>query len=290
VVNIRFAHMLSFSISEKVENLYLPNKRITCFPIHSDIPFEEQEVALIKPDQDELRIIVATNAAESSVTIPDVDNVICLGLCKQLSYNPKSHRQMLVPAWISKANATQRAGRTGRVAPGNVFRLYPREVYERGFEPYEMGEMLRIPLDSVILMLKEIIPQSEGITGVLRSCLEPPDLAAIDNSLLHLHKARFTTSPNDDCGLTELGKFVLALGIDLELGSLVGLGIQFGVGVEAIQLAGILACDKGPWLITNPLVHETAQFNGEFVLSFGFRCCLTLLIHRHNASNLDEQG
>jgi ATP-dependent RNA helicase DHX29 len=264
------AHIPSLSISEKVEKLYVTNKRITCFPIHSDIPFEEQETALTKPDLDEVKIIVATNAAESSLTIPDVDNVICLGLCKQLSYNPKSHRQMLVPSWISKANAIQRAGRTGRVAPGNVFRLYPREIYERGFEAYEMGEMLRIPLDSVVLMLKEIIPQSESITGVLRSCLEPPDLAAIEKSLFHLHKARFTTSANDDCGITELGKFVLALGIDLELGSLVGLGIQFGIGVEAIQLAGILACDRGPWLMSNPLVHETDRFNGGLVEKFAF--------------------
>lgn len=263
---------------------------MTCCPVHSDIPFEEQEKALAMPDKDELKIIVATNVAESSLTIPEVDNVICLGLCKQLRYNPKSHRQMLVPAWISKANAIQRAGRTGRVASGNVFRLYSRQVYEYGFEPYENGEILRIPLDSVILTLKDIIPESESIARVLRSCIEPPDLDAIDNSLVHLHKARFTTSSQDDCGITELGKFVASLGIDLELGSLVGLGIQFGVGAEAIQLAGILACDKGPWHMGNPLVHETDQFNGGFLEISGFKDRLMLLMHRNNAANLDKQG
>ena len=217
----------------------------------------------MQPKRDEVKVIVATNAAESSLTIPEVDNVICLGLCKQLTYNARSHRQMLVPAWISKANAIQRAGRTGRVAPGTVYRLYPRSIYENCFEPFEIGEILRIPLDSVVLMLKEIIPQSESVTNVLRNCLEPPDLGSIDNSLLHLHKARLITTAIDDCEITELGKFVLALGIDLSLGCLVGLGIQFAVGPEAIQLAGILACDKGPWLMSNPLVHPIGQYNGK---------------------------
>lgn len=267
IPNIVIAHIFDLRISEAIQKIYIASKRITCCPIHSDIPFEEQQQALVRPEQDEVKIIIATNAAESSLTIPDVDNVVCLGLCKQLSYNAKSHRQKLVPAWISKANAIQRAGRTGRVAPGTVYRLYPREVYECGFAPFEMGEMLRIPLDSVVLMLKEIIPQYESVTSVLRSCLEPPDLGSIDNSLRHLHKARFTTTGNDDSGITQLGKFVLALGVDLTLGSLVGLGIQFGVGPESIQLAGVLSCDKGPWLMSNPLVHPVDQYNGKIFVS-----------------------
>ena len=90
--------------------------------------------------------------AESSVTLPSVDHVICLGLCRQIIYNQASHRQMLTSAWISRASATQRAGRTGRVRPGNVYRLYTRKAYESCLEEFEPGEMVRIPLDSVILM------------------------------------------------------------------------------------------------------------------------------------------
>eukprot|EP00957_Ditylum_brightwellii_P103459 7883547-Ditylum_brightwellii.AAC.1 len=71
--------------------------------------------AFDSPEKGKVKIIIATNAAESSVTLPDVDHVICLGLCKQISYNPQSHRQILDSTWISRASATQRAGRTGRV-------------------------------------------------------------------------------------------------------------------------------------------------------------------------------
>ena len=67
-----------------------------------------------------MKVVVATNAAESSLTLPDVDNVICFGLCKRIEYNEQSHRQHLSSSWISRANAKQRAGRAGRVRPGQV--------------------------------------------------------------------------------------------------------------------------------------------------------------------------
>lgn len=106
------------SISELIERLNVHNVTFTCFPIHSDIPFEEQMEAFKPPIEGEVKVVIATNAAESSVTLPDVDHVICLGLCKQIVYNKSSHRQQLIPTWISRASATQRAGRTGRVRNG----------------------------------------------------------------------------------------------------------------------------------------------------------------------------
>ncbi len=57
-----------------------------------------------------VKIILATNAAESSITLPDVDMVICLGTHKALRYESTSHRVQLVNTWVSKASATQRAG------------------------------------------------------------------------------------------------------------------------------------------------------------------------------------
>jgi HrpA-like RNA helicase len=103
------------SLSEKLENL----PRYKVFAIHSDIPFEEQEAAFQPCGPDEVKVVIATNAAESSITLPDVDCVICLGTHKAIRYNTKSHRIQLVNTWISKASATQRAGRTGRVSKIN---------------------------------------------------------------------------------------------------------------------------------------------------------------------------
>lgn len=251
------------AITEIIEKVEVPGTTFRCLPIHSDIPFEDQLEVFKPPEENEVKIVVATNAAESSVTLPDVDNVICLGVCKQIVYNPSSHRQILSAAWISKASATQRAGRTGRVRNGTVYRLYPRETFAVHMSSFEPGEMVRIPLDSVILMLKEMLPDEEGVSETLMSCIEPPSFETIENSLVSLHTAHFTTSPDDDCLITTLGSFVSALGIDLLLGSLIGLGIQFGVGPEAIQLAAILSVPKSPWLMSNPLVHSVKEYNGK---------------------------
>jgi superfamily II DNA/RNA helicase len=108
------------AVTEEIEKLCVDGVRYNCLPIHSDIPFEDQLDAFKKPAPDEVIVIIATNAAESSVTLPAVDCVVCTGLCKQIIYSETSHRQMLMPAWISKASATQRAGRTGRLRPGTV--------------------------------------------------------------------------------------------------------------------------------------------------------------------------
>jgi HrpA-like RNA helicase len=251
------------SIIDLVEQLYVPGAKFTCFPIHSDVPFEEQMAAFDTPAADEIKVIIGTNAAESSITLPDVDHVICLGLQKQIVYNPATHRQLLTPAWISQASAIQRAGRTGRVRNGNVYRLYTRAVFEEYMAKFEIGEMSRVPLDSLILDLKQIL--HEETTPVLLECLEPPELRTIERSFESLHEKKFLSTPDDSGDITNLGSFVSSLGIDLLLGSLIGLGIQFGVGAEAIEIAAILSFSKSPWIISNPLFHESSEFNGKFI-------------------------
>jgi HrpA-like RNA helicase len=131
-------------------------------------------------------------------------------------------------------------------------------------DEFEQGEMVRVPLDNVILQLKQIF-NDERVTDVLASCLEPPNLRTIDRSFESLFSSNFITSSTDDdsCHITHLGHFVSALGIDLALGSLIGLGIQFGVGAEAIQLAGILSFPKTPWIQSNPLYYEAGEFNSK---------------------------
>ena len=247
------------AITECIDSFCVSGIRFSTCPIHSDIPFEEQMEAFNEPDDDEVKVIIATNAAESSVTLPTVDHVICMGLCRQVIYNPTSHRQMLAPMWISQASAKQRAGRTGRVRPGNVYRLYTREAFQQYMDEFDPGEISRTPLDSVILMLKEML--HEEVIPVLNDCIEPPSMETIDRSFESLYRSNFIQEPNDEADITSLGSFVSSLGIDLTLGSLIGLGIQFGVAAEAIEMAAMMSFPKTPFQITNPLFHDPATFN-----------------------------
>jgi Helicase conserved C-terminal domain len=258
------------AITEAIEGIYVVGVRYTCFPIHSDIPFEDQLAAFDAPEANEVKIIIATPAAESSVTLPAVDHCIDLGLCRQIVYNVASHRQTLTPTWISRASAKQRAGRTGRVRPGTVYRLYTKKAYVQYMDEFEPGEMVRIPLDSVILMLKEML--DEKVTPVLLGCLEPPNTSSIDRSFESLHQWNFIESPTDDGKITVLGSFVTSLGMDLRFGSLIGLGIQFGVAAEAVELASVMSFPKSPFQITSPLIHSPAEYNEIASITFMSRC------------------
>ena len=97
-------------------------------------------------------------------------------------------------------------------------------------DPFESGEMVRIPLDQVILSLRDMM--NEAVTPILLDCLEPPDVTNIERSFESLFTSNFITDASDRGEITSLGGLVVALGIDLKLGALVGLGIQFGVAAE----------------------------------------------------------
>ena len=134
------------------------------------------------------------------------------------------------------------------------------------FAPFEAGEILRSPLDSVILSLRDML--NEPVTKILLECLEAPDVTTIERSFQSLHASNFISRPDDEGEITSLGELVVALGIDLKLGALVGLGIQFGIPAESIELAGILSFPKAPWAISTPMYHDSATFNelGELMM------------------------
>ncbi len=253
----------TIALGEEIEKLRTRDHKIrfTFVPIHSEIPYEDQMVVFKPPKQNEVKVIVATNSAQSGITLPHVDHVICLGLSKQIQYNESSHRQKLVMSWISNACAKQRAGRTGRVRPGTVYRLYTREAFTSFLEKFEPGEILRTPLDHVILYLKKMM--QEDAQKILSKCIEPPKLSTVKRSLQSLFERNYITNPDNSGKITHRGSFVLAAGMDLALGSLVGLGIQFGVGPEALEMAAILSFSKPAWIIAIPTFHSVEEFNGE---------------------------
>ena len=93
-------------------------------------------------------------------------------------------------------------------------------------------------------------------------CIEPPDTANVQRSFESLYNSNFISHPSSQGDITALGSLAVALGIDLALCSLVGLGIQFGLAAESVSLAAILSFPKSPWVVTNPLYHDTDQYNG----------------------------
>lgn len=136
-------------------------------PLYGDLPFEEQERAIL-PSQ-KRKVVLATNIAETSLTIEGVGVVIDSGLARRLQYDPRTGMNRLLTVTISRASAEQRKGRAGRLGPGVCYRLYSRHVLQ-SMLPYSPPEILSVDLASLVL---ELAAWGVKDPGTL-SWLDPP--------------------------------------------------------------------------------------------------------------------
>ena len=166
-------------------------------PLHSTVSRSEQDKVFNYCPANVRRIIVSTNIAESSITIPDVKYVIDFCLTKQLIRDESSSFTALRMSWASKSNCDQRKGRAGRLSTGTVYRMVPREFYHTQLDGHQVPEMLRIPLHQTILKVKTLrIPGS--IYEILLDAIDPPNGAAIRQSVLELMEAGALELPTGD--------------------------------------------------------------------------------------------
>jgi ATP-dependent RNA helicase DHX37/DHR1 len=143
--------------------------------------------------------IVATNVAETSLTIPGIRYVVDTGRAKERKYEEKTGVQSFEIDWVSKASAGQRAGRAGRTGPGHCYRLFSSAVYERDFAQFSRPEILRMPIESVVLQMK-----SMGIDNVVNFPFPtPPERLALQKAEKLL---QFLGALNKENHITELGK------------------------------------------------------------------------------------
>jgi len=128
------------------------------------------------------KVVLATNIAETSLTINGIRYVIDCGLCKQRGFDPKTGIDSLLLTPISKAAARQRTGRAGREAPGLCYRLFPESAYHELY-PSTVPEIQRCSLDHVVLQLKSI-----GVNDVLNfEYMSPPPTSALKTALVRLY-------------------------------------------------------------------------------------------------------
>jgi ATP-dependent helicase HrpB len=122
----------------------------TIHPLYGDLPFEEQESAIVPSKK--RKVVLATNIAETSLTIEGVRVVIDSGLARRMRYDPRTGMNRLFTVTISRASAEQRKGRAGRLGPGVCYRLYDPHVFQ-SMAPYTPPEMLTLDQASLVLQL-----------------------------------------------------------------------------------------------------------------------------------------
>jgi ATP-dependent RNA helicase DHX37/DHR1 len=130
--------------------------KVHVLPLYSQLPTNQQLRVFEPPPEGSRLIVLATNVAETSLTIPGIRYVFDCGRVKEKKYDMVTGVQSFEIGWISKASANQRAGRAGRTGPGHCYRLYSSAVFERDFEEYSPPEILRTPLEGVVLQLKSM--------------------------------------------------------------------------------------------------------------------------------------
>ncbi|XP_022106993.1 putative ATP-dependent RNA helicase TDRD9 [Acanthaster planci] len=224
-----------------------PTHRLWVLPLHSTITTQEQARAFVKAQDGFRKVILATNIAESSITVPDIKYVIDFMLTKCMVCDPETNYQSLKLHWASKANAIQRKGRAGRVSSGKVYRLVTREFYEDCIQDYGIPEMRRCPLERLILQVK-MLDLGEP-RAILALALEPPNLDNITRTVLLLKEvgALSTTtggviSPSDSDGdLTFVGRVLANLPVDIRIGKVLLLGHVFDCLKECLIIGASLS-------------------------------------------------
>jgi len=183
-------------------------------PIYSVLPSEMQARIFEKTPPGARKVVLATNIAETSLTIDGIKYVVDSGFCKMTSFNPRTGMETLIVTPISKASANQRAGRAGRTAPGKCFRLYTAASYQKELDETTIPEIQRANLASIVLMLKSL--GIEDLVGF--DFMDPPPPETLIRALEQLYALG---GLNDEGDLTKIGRRMAEFPLDPMLSKMI---------------------------------------------------------------------
>ena len=212
------------------------------YPLHSSFSSEEQQAAFLVPPPGMRKIVLATNIAETGITIPDVTCVIDTGKHKEMRFDERRQLSRLIQSFISRANAKQRRGRAGRVQEGICFHLFTKFRHDSIMAEQQTPEMLRLSLQDLVMRVK--ICKLGDIEHALSQALDPPSLKNIRRAIDALIDVDALT-PSEE--LTPLGQQLAKLPLDAQLGKLIILASIFNCVDFALTTAAILS-SKSPFL------------------------------------------
>lgn len=221
--------------------------------LHSSIP-EESHGNIFKDPEGKRRIIISTNIAESSITLPDVRYIIDFGLTKELVFNSSTKCERLQMQWACKAVMQQRAGRAGRVAEGVCFRLMPEDFY-KSLRDHSIPEIQRCPLDKLVLKVKQLNLGTPAL--ILSRAIQPPNLNEIIATEEYLREMGALT---DDNKLTWLGRVYADMPCDVKISRLCLFGYIFSCLHECLLMGALMSQEKPIFLSFAHMDFKHSQY------------------------------
>lgn len=220
---------------------YPETGELVAVPLYSSLPPAQQQLIFEPPPGPKFpggpggrKVVVATNIAETSITIDGIVYVVDPGFAKQKVYNPRIRVESLLVSPVSKASASQRSGRAGRTQPGKCFRLYTEKAFKTELTEQTYPEILRSNLGSVVLTLKKL-----GIDDLVHfDFLDPP---APETLMRALEQLNFLSCLNDDGDLTDTGDQAAEFPLDPQLAKMMIDSPNFNCTNEILSIAAMLS-------------------------------------------------
>uniref|UniRef100_A0A1I7VSS0 RNA helicase n=3 Tax=Loa loa TaxID=7209 RepID=A0A1I7VSS0_LOALO len=219
---------------ERMKSLGPDVPELIILPVYGALPSEMQTRIFEPAPPGSRKVVIATNIAETSLTIDGIYYVVDPGFVKQKIYNPKSGMDSLVVTPISQAQAKQRAGRAGRTGPGKCYRLYTERAYRDEMLPTPVPEIQRTNLASTLLQLKAM-----GINNLIDfDFMDAPPVEAMITALTQLH----TLSALDNDGLlTRLGRRMAEFPLEPSLAKLLIMSVDLCCSDEVLTIVSMLS-------------------------------------------------
>lgn len=225
-------------------------------PLHASLETREQKRVFASPPPGKRKVVVATNVAETSITIDDIVAVIDSGKVKETSFDPQNNMRKLEETWASRAACKQRRGRAGRVQEGRCYKLYTKHLEQQMPERPE-PEIRRVALEQLCLSVRAM--GMRDVARFLGRSPTPPEAEAIEGAMKLLR--RMGAMDGDE--LTAMGQQLAMLPTDLRCGKLMVFGAIFGCLDECVTIAAILST-RSPFLAPQERREEAKEARMRF--------------------------
>ncbi|XP_019130758.2 pre-mRNA-splicing factor ATP-dependent RNA helicase DHX16 [Larimichthys crocea] len=249
-------------LQERCRRLGSKIAELLVLPIYANLPSDMQAKIFNPTPPGARKVVVATNIAETSLTIDGIIYVIDPGFCKQKSYNARTGMESLIVTPCSRASANQRAGRAGRVAAGKCFRLYTAWAFKHEMEETTVPEIQRTNLGNVVLLLKSL-----GINDLIHfDFMDPPPHETL---VLALEQLYALGALNHLGELTKLGRRMAELPVDPMLSKMILASEQYKCSEEVLTIAAMLSVNNSIFYRPKDKVVHADNARMNFVVPGG---------------------